>query len=287
MEIDEYLSEKQKKKKKKQAYLRLAIALGALYLVVAGVAWLVFQSPLFAVYEVRVEGNEAVPSGDVISLLQAAALRDHGFWRSALGFGNMLVWPNALASSDLAFIPELSSVTVVKSYAAHTITAHVTERKPFAIWCLMPTGAGNGTAASAGTPDIAANERCYWFDAQGVAFEKAFDTEGSLVFAVHDYSGSNSGLGLGKTILPPEFAPNMVSIINVIRESGIDAKEIALSDIGLQQINVTTYGGPVLYFSLRFPADEDLAVLQSLMAQPGFSKLQYLDFTVENRAYYR
>ena len=39
--------------------------------------------------------------------------------------------------------------------------------------------------------------------------------------------------------------------------------------------------------SLRFPADDDLAVLQSLMSKPSFNNLQYVDFRVENRAFYK
>jgi len=184
----------------------------------------------------------------------------------------MLIWPSVLSADDLVFIPQIASMTVAKDYLAHTITVTVTERKPLAIWCATPV-------------ESRANETCYWFDDQGVIFGKTFDTQGSLMFAVHDYSQSR--LGLNNKILPDQFVSNFISIVDIVRTSGVNVSDIILKDIGLQEIDVTTYDGPNLYFSLRFPADEDLPVLQSLMAKPDFNKLQYVDFRIENRAYYK
>jgi hypothetical protein len=189
----------------------------------------------------------------------------------------MLVWPDKLSLSDMAFLPDTAAISISKSYFTHTITATVTERAPSGIWCFMPklNAAGNPTT----------NESCYFFDGNGVLFERGFDTQGSSLYAIHDYSQKDPGLG--GTIMTSEFTPNLLSIIDVIQKSGVDVQEIALNDIALQEIDVTTYNGPALYFSLRFPADEDLPVLASIMQKSGFAKLKYVDFRVENRAYYK
>jgi hypothetical protein len=136
---------------------------------------------------------------------------------------------------------------------------------------------------AAGNPT--SNESCYWFDANGVLFERAFDTDGSSLFAIHDYSQKDPGLE--GTILSAEFIPNLVSIVNAITASGLDIKEIALNNIDLEEIDVTTYNGPNIYFSLRFSADEDVPVLENIMQLKNFAKLQYVDFRVDNRAYYK
>jgi hypothetical protein len=286
MELDSYLSEKQKKRRNRQRYMRAVIACGAVYLAVIGVAWLVFRSPLLLVKNITVEGANDVSSSSVTALLQSSILRDHNFWKSLLGIRNMLIYPNVLMARDVALIPQLASVTISKDYFAHTVTATVTERSPVGIWCFM---AGSPLAAAgmnaSGTVDSMAGENCYWFDDVGVLYDRTFDTEGSLMFAVHDYSQGK--LGLGDAMLPAEFVPNLISILEVLKKSGVDVNEVALDDLELQEIDVTTFDGPTLYFSLRFPADPDLAVLQSLMAKPGFGKLQYVDFRVENRAFYK
>ena len=75
--------------------------------------------------------------------------------------------------------------------------------------------------------------------------------------------------------------------MGAIKASGLTVEEIALHDIGLEEVDVSTYNGPVIYFSLRFNAMEDLPVLQQLLAKPNFNSLQYIDFRTENRAYYK
>ena len=269
MEIDDYLSGRQKSRQRRKKYFFLGAALVILYILLFSASWVVLRSPVFRVQNVVIRGNDTVPSGDIMALLQSSALRDHDFWKALLGFRNMLIWPYSVAPDDLRMIPQLAALTLSKDYFSHTITATATERKPFGIWCLRPE----------------AEEQCYWFDNEGTAFEKTFDTQGSLMFAVHDYSQGKVGLN-GK-VLPAPFVDNFISILTVIRESGIDTKEIALKNIDLQEMDITTYNGPALYFSLRFPSDNDLPVLQSLMAKPSFGKLQYVDFRVENRAYYK
>jgi cell division septal protein FtsQ len=275
--LQDLLSEKQKKKKKKRRDFLLVTVAVVVVIVIVFVWWALFRSPLLQVRQIVVRGNDTIASSDVTALLDAKVQGEHGFVRSLFGAGNMLAWPDALASSDLAVDPRIADVTLSKNYWSHTITVTVTERKPFAIWCDMPKADANGNPAG--------DEACFWFDTSGVMFETAFDTQGSALFAIHDYSESNAALG-GK-ILPDIFILNLISILNVLKQSGLTIKEVALQDIGLQEIDISTYNGPDVYFSLRFPANEDLPVLQNLITQPGFSSLQYVDFRVENRAYYK
>jgi hypothetical protein len=279
MELDSYLSEKQRRRKKRQRYLYVALAAAAVYLLLAGTAWAFLRNPFLRVDNVTVTGNDTVPTGDVIAIVQSAALRDRGLllWKAILGYRNMLIWPSSLTAADLIFNPRLQAVTLSKDYFSHTITVHVTERTPLGTWCFMPQGAASGATA--------ASENCYWFDDTGFMFARTLDTQGNLIFVVHDYS--QTGRGLAQEILPDEFVPNFISIIDALKASGIGVSDIVLKDISLEEIDVTTQNGPALYFSLRFSADEDLPVLEDLMTKSDFSKLQYVDFRVENRAYYK
>ena len=129
------------------------------------------------------------------------------------------------------------------------------------------------------------DERCSWFDPAGVLFAQTFDTEGAMLFAVHDYADAK--LVMGGKILPDRFITNMFSILNVLHASGLSIKEVRLNDLSLEEIQVVTYGGPDIRFSLRFSAESTLSVLQNIMGKPGFNKLQYVDFRTQNRAYYK
>lgn len=286
MQIDSYVSERKKKRKKRHGYFVFVVIFLIAYFFLLGVGWLVFRSPLFRVEHTVIQGNNNVGQNDIISLVQAGILNGESsvrgprdFIKSLLGSKNILVWPSTLPSSSLMLIPELASIDITKDYWSRTVTITATERQPFAIWCLMAESGQHGAGS------IVGGEQCFWFDDQGVIFSKAFDTQGSAIFAIHDYSQSH--LALNAPVLPDQFAHNLISVVKTLIESHLPIQDITLKNLELQEIDVTTHSGPAVYFSLRFPADEDLPVLESLMSKPGFNKLQYVDFRVEHRAYYK
>lgn len=214
----------------------------------------------------------------------------HDGWKALLGFNNMLIWPDALPSSTVAIVPGLAGITIAKNYFLHAVTVTVTERQPFGVWCAMAPGiAASAQSSSTTTPDAApGGEQCFLFDYQGIVFGRSLDTQGGAIAVIHDYSGDpQNQIAIDQPILPAEFMPNLISILNTVKTSGLAVQDISLQDFSLQQINVAAVDGPVIYFSLRFPADNDLGVIESLMAKPNFDKLQYIDFTVDNRAFYK
>jgi hypothetical protein len=288
MELNELVSESRKRRQKRRRTFKLVVSVVVAVGVVAFVVWLFLWSPVFRVDRVVAEGNVSVPEAKIVALAQTAFAQSH-YGLHFLGARNMLAWPSSVASTVLAQEPELASATLEKDYGAHEIVLSVVERKPLAIWCVMgqsvsgtiSAAAVSGTVAIGSLPD----ESCYWFDETGTVFAPTFDTEGDLLSAVHDYSEAD--LTLGGKILPERFTQNMLSILSVLRASGLRLKEVRLNDIGLEEIQATTYDGPDVYFSLRFPADGTLTALQNLMAKSGFGKLQYVDFRTEGRMYYQ
>ncbi len=276
MQLDSYVSAQQRSRRKRRRYIVGVIGFLAVYFLMIIVGWVVLRSPVFRVGHIVVTGNTTVPADGVISLLQSAALKGHNFWNALLGFDNMLAWPKALTAGDLKFIPQLKNVSVERDYFSHTLNVKVTERTPFGVWCFSSNGTG-GTKPAA--------RQCYWFSDEGIIFARAGDTEGSLFFTVEDMSQPPSGLNL--KILPDQFVPGLISILKVLHASGVSVAKITLADISHEEITVTNAKGPALYFSLRFPADNDLPVLEDLMSQAGFSKLQYIDFRTQNRVYYK
>ena len=242
--------------------------------VALAVGWIIFRSPIFRVSQIVVQGNETVPSDAVVSLVEAAAMPPASrtlLVKPLLGFQNMLLWPARIPSSTLAWIPQLNGLAVSKDYFSHTITITVTERQPFAIWCFVPKDNGD--------------EQCFWFDKTGTMFARTYDTQGNAITVVHDYSQKPTGVG--EKILPDEFVANFISIANVVRKANLNVSAIALDDLSLEEVDVSTVSGPSIYFSLRFPAQDDLPVIQSIMAQPTCSTIGYIDCRTENRVYYK
>jgi hypothetical protein len=300
MQIAPYVSDRRRKRKRIRVYFFTALGILVLYGIFFVAQWFIFHSPVFRVDSVVVLGNGSVASSDVIALAEASALPAHSIFRGALTFNNMLLWPKTVASSELQLIPSLATETIAKDYFSHTITITVTERAPFGIWCFSapPGGAASAAAsAAAGASGVASTSTsaaaeafnptaaCYWFDNTGTIFQKADDTQGNLVFVVYD--SAQKPQGLNQKVLSDEFLPNFISVMNVLHESGLGVRAIELNDLALEEVDVLTANGPEIYFSLQFPADEYLAVIQKLMLQPNFDTLQYIDCRTENRLFYK
>lgn len=258
-----YIPDKDRRRHRR-FYLVLVYFLLALFLIAGGSIWFFFKAPFFNVSKIEIAGNSAVSENDILDLMRPAVL-DHSFWKSVLGFNNILVWPRTLSTSDLLFMPMVKSLEVTKNYRSRSLVVDVSERVAIGIWCV--------------------GQDCWWFDKDGFIFKRAIAGEGSLISTVHDYSGSK--LGLNSKILPDEFIANAVSIFRVLSASGLSIKEIALQDLSLREMEITTYDGPKIYFSLSFPADQALQVIKGFSSKAGFKNMNYLDFRVENKLYYK
>jgi hypothetical protein len=181
------------------------------------------------------------------------------------------MWPAELTKKDLELLPSLSEVKIAKDYREHRITVKVKEKKFFGIWCSEKTSP----------------PQCAWFDEGGVVIGRAPDVLGNLIIRVGDYSSDLKKSG--DKILPSHFLPNLFSIFYVLEKSGLGIEEIRIDNLDLQELLVRTREGPELYFSLRLPANATLAVINSLRQskRENFNSFEYVDFRVENRAYYR
>jgi hypothetical protein len=307
-EIDAYVQESHKRRKRRRAYFVFISVFLAVYFLLLAACWLVLKSPFFRVSSVVVSGNKAVASSSIRDLLFSRVLRGKSL-NALLGFGNILIWPKELDSADLVFLPQIKTLSIEKNLGDRKVTVTVEEREPYGIWCLMArtdadstqTGADSNSqlnVASSSEVDLglsprpsaysqreSASDSCWWFDDEGFIFKRAPAAEGSLLVVVDDYSQDK--LGLNFKVLPPEFIPNLFSIFRVLGAGDLNVKGVELNNLALQELEASTYDGPKLYFSLRFPADYTLQVIESFYSKPGFGKLQYLDFRVENRVYYK
>ncbi|HVM77263.1 MAG TPA: hypothetical protein VMU07_03875 [Candidatus Paceibacterota bacterium] len=274
MQVRSYIPEERRRRQKRRFYFVWTSALFIAYFLVLGWLWFLYRSPFFSVNHIVVNGNTSVSSDAVVSLVESTMMPpNHALsMASIIGYKNMLIWPSSIPSRSLAWIPQLSSVSIGRDYFSHTITITVTERTPLAVWCYMPKESGD--------------EQCFWFDGTGDKFERTYDTQGNVITVVHDFSGKPTGVN--QPILPEPFVANLISIIHVIKNSHVNVATIALNDLSLEELNVTTLNGPSLYFSLRFPADNYLDVINQLMEnQTMWHKIAYVDCRTENRVYYK
>jgi len=265
--VQHYLSDMQERRTRHRRYAALGIVVGFIIIVALGAAWLFFWSSLLKFDRVVLVRGEKTIENETLAKELLSALRTPWFFPEGSFLG---LSPSFSPKPEEFAFPYIKTVTVRKMYREHILELEIKERDPFGIWCF-------------GKAD--ASPSCAWFDEEGVLFEQALNAEGALVRTVRDYS--RSPIAIGQSVLPANFFENLRSIFHALDGGGIHAREVVLSDIELQEVEVRTFDGPRILFSIRFPAENTLSVIRSLKEKADFKTLGQLDFRVENRAYYR
>ena len=253
------------RKRKRMRYAYLTVLLIA-YSAILIFCLLSFRTGLFRAKSVEVTGNREVSSENVMTILEAQVFGGSSV-KYALGFRNYLIWPDNLKDPG-KFLPQIKSISIKKHYWGKKIEARVVERSPCGTWCM-----------GAEAPD------CFWFDEDGYIFKRGIPSEGNIIKSVNDLSGRK--LGLGNTVLENNFFLNLKSAFEVLEKSGIGVRTIELKDLSLEEVIAKTSEGPLVYFSLRFSSANSLDLLKTLKEGKSFSKLQYVDLRIQNRAYYK
>jgi len=260
-------SEIKKHRRKRQRVIKI-LSYSTLFLfVIGGLVWLFIFSPIFRFNNVEVIIGDDSLKEKIAGQLEAKV--KNSFLNNIFGERNFLVWPSKLGEKEFASLPEIYELTIDKQYRKNNITITATERSALGIWCLQKK-----------TPPA-----CFKFDDQGFIFRESLATGGNLIKIVRDFEQEN--LAVGDSILPEEFRANIISILQVLEDSGLSTKEVVLRDLKLQEVEVPLSSGPEIYFSLRRKADIYLEVLKSLSQEPGFNDYSYIDLRVENRVYYK
>lgn len=262
-----YLGEINENRKKQRRLWFWGSVFGGIILILLIIVVFLLRAPIFKVEAVEISGNNQVPRDSIKAMLYSQVGSGSMFERM-LGPSNMLSW-DSFSEEGLKYLPVLKNVSIEKNYSKKSISVYVVERSAVGIWCIEKSEPAS----------------CYWFDDEGVLFKPAFSSEGNLIRVVRDYA--HTSLGIGHRVLSKNLLPNLFSTLEILEESDLSIKEVGLYDLSLEELEVATFNGPRVLFSLRFPPKGAAEVIESLRTKKNFTALNYIDFRVENRAYYK
>lgn len=247
--------------------LYLSIFVGGLTL--AALVWLVINLPLLKFKTISSNASETHIGEKLVEVVKDY-VRKNSLAVNILGPDHFFIWPKSLTGKEIGF-PELEKIDIQKNYFSRALLISILEKDTAGIWCLRKES----------EPSFA--PKCWLFDHSGKIFKASLSTSGNLIKVVDDYSQEN--LTLDSKILPDPMAENMVSILDMLSESSLSPQKVEIKDLELQEVEVSTFDGPKIYFSLRRKADAYLGVLNSLAKEPNFANLTYVDLRVESRVY--
>lgn len=217
--------------------------------------------PALHLRSVAILGLSQFNSRDVLQALQESA-RD-SFVGRYFGVDSILTW--IFSRPRLPDHIPLASIHIVPNVLSRELTITVTERQRAMIWCVI-------------------NRPCVWIDHAGVVLGDAPSGEGQLVPTVFDNALSHPFVG--RKVITDAARHNLFTILKFLKINNIIATRIELERETLD-LRVQSDVGPLLLFNLRNNLNVALPSLEPLRLELDLTNLQYLDFRVPNKIYYR
>lgn len=259
-----YLHEHGREKRKRRILRNVIFVVLGMLFIADGVGYLILRTRFFRTSNIEVVGNKEISSQDVLTAVKAQIF-ENNYLKYVFGFGHLMIWPEEFGDIN-KLIPKLKTVKVDKSYIDRKIVLRVEERESYGVWCVEKEV-----------------EKCFSFDKEGIIFSRGMPSEGSLIHNVRDYSERQLGILL--RVLPEEKFNYLKEIFDVVEQAGLSYKFFEIQDLKKEEVEVVGTSGPSIYFSLRFSPVFALTALRGIGG--SFNKLQYIDFRVENKAYYK
>lgn len=232
-----------------------------------GGLYLIFYSPFFKVKNIEVPDLQLLTRDSLLSSFSAQMVGQNRFL-SILGPDNILFWFFGKRPENIPALPALAALSVQVNLFKQQVVLTPQERTLAGILC-----SSDGSA-------------CYGFDNEGVVFVRAPQSQGSLILRINDEN--QRALNLGDKILPDDgWIKNIFDTIEILTANGLHISSVTLGSFDLEEWRANLSAGPVFYFGLNFTIQNFDGILKNLLKRLDLSKLQYLDFRVQNRIYYK
>lgn len=264
-----YVDENQKRKNRRILKIKIYGGLTVFLILSAAIFYAVVYSPIFQIAQINIyDGTSDVPirTSDVLILTDDLKIyfANQSKLTGFLGAENILIWNNKI-EDFLKQNSQFVGLSIKRNFLKREVKINFQKRERFGVWC---------------------QSECVWFDKRGVAFEKAPKIEGEMIFRVEDFSEKE--LMIGDKIMEESLFANLLKIFSILEQSDVGIRTLVIKNLSLQEAAVESENPsiPKIYFSLRFDPAFTMAAINSLK-EYGLNKIQYIDFRVENRAYYK
>ncbi len=248
-------------KKQQVFHIKLYFLLLIIILFIVGLVYAIFYSSIFKIKTIEIQNNNRLSKEVVLSYIKPLIFKTK--ISNFLGANNILAWPQGKINFDQ--IP-ISQIIIDKQWLKKSISVKVTERERFAIWCVLN------------------DQKCYWIDKNGIVFDEAPVTEGGLLNTISDLSENQ--LTFGKKVIDERFINNLIYILDNFPKTKLLVKKIYFNR-DLEELNIETYDGFYILFSLRFNPVFNIQALQNLISKENLKNIEYFDLRVEKKIYFK
>lgn len=260
---------------KKTFRKKIIIFLWFLFLILI-LAYVLLLSPIFKIKEIKISGNRVIDKEEIRDSLNSFLSKKF------LVFFNQnnifLARENNLKNIIFSDFPRILSIEIKKNIFNKTIDLRIIERKEAGIFCR-----NNPSFAEA------AAGKCYYIDKEGVIFEEAPQTSGTLILTIKD--NSEKGVEIGRSAIDREFMTELTNLKDdLLSPLNLKVLDFIIDSGILKDLRVDTNEGWYILFDSSRDFKNQLQALRLVLEEKikdGRKKLEYIDLRIENRVYYK
>ncbi|MEK7583491.1 MAG: FtsQ-type POTRA domain-containing protein [Patescibacteria group bacterium] len=255
-------------RKRRKLISRSSLIVVAILAVCAAIIAVLFFAKLFDVREIKVTSPTLIPRGEVEKLAwEVLNDRRLGIARKS---NIVLFSPQKIRPALMKAFPRIDSVEIRRD-SLHRITIIVRERIPAGLWCLS------------------AHERCFYYDAEGIAFSEIASSSGFLFVPVNDARDRN--IDIGQRVAPDYWREDILQVKKVLQFGGISASQFIIPNDSFNEFHVVVAEGWSILYStdhdVKRQTDNLLVFLREKISADERKNLDYIDLRIEDRIYYK
>lgn len=255
-----------RERREKKSFRKKAIIFLWISLLILVLAYVLLLSPIFKIREIKVSGNRVVSNEEIRNSLNSF------LFKKILVFFNQnnlfLATGSKLRGIIISDFPRILSIEINKNIFEKTIGLEIVERKEAGIFC---------------------SGECYYIDKDGVIFEKAPQTSGTLILTIKD--NSERELEMGKNAIDKEFMAELINLReDLLNQLGLKVIDFIIETDTLKDLKVDTNEGWYIVFNRGRDLKNQLQALTLVLEEKikeGRKNLEYIDLRIENRVYYK
>ncbi len=235
--------------------------------ILIGLSYLILNMQMLKVQSIKVSGVRLTNQNTIISSFFAESVKQKA-WLVLLGPDNLLFWKFAPEEISPLYVSSVQDIKKDVSFGEKKVLLDVTERSVVNVLCEYNGG------------------KCYGMDENGFVFSSVPEVHGALILRFE--AGPGEKIMVGKQYLDsPEWTKNIMETISIMESEGFTPKLIKVKGVGLEEWEAVMPEGFSFYFSLHFIPENFRSILNDISSKTRLDTLQYFDFRVQNRVYYK
>lgn len=242
---------------------------------ILALGYFLFFSPIFKVKEIKISGGRAIGSDDIYKYLN-----DFRFKKVLIFFNHdniFLLTKSKLRNILIDRFSRILSIQISKDIFKKNINIQITERKEVGIYC----------QAQNLSEEIL--EGCYYIDSEGVIFEQAPQTSGTLILVIKDYSGKE--IKIRNSVLDKELMVKFIELRDILSSQfSLKALDFVIGNDAIKGFRLDTNEGWYILFDGSRDLESQIMALQLVLEEKikeARKNLEYIDLRIENRVYYK